>query len=309
MSHHVHKILVATSLGGTSDHVVAAGYQLARLTGAELHLLHAYPLSAVFYGSPMGMATVHPYPMESEREQVGALLDEQLKRLHVPPESVTDKVLAAGAPHRLLITAAQELEADLIVVGASDTHSPLEPLLGSTADRVLRQAHVPVLVVREGTAMPPKRLLAPVDLSELCDQSITWGLGILGDLMGGEPSPEVETLFVLSGNERSGSNQFTPEQVERFAEEELERHTALLAEKVGWPATPKLRTGMPRHEIVAELEERPADLVVLGTHGRSGFERLLLGSVAADVARRASTSVLIVPPSEAREAPAVAQAS
>ncbi len=309
MFHHVHKILVATSLGATSDHVVAAGHELARLTGAELHLLHAYPLSAVFYGSPMGMATVHPYPMESEREQVETRLDEQLERLRIAPEAVTSKVLAAGAPHRLLITASQELGADLIVVGSSDTHSPLEPLLGSTADRVLRQARVPVLVAREGTAVPPKRLLVPVDLSELCDQSVTWGLAILGGLMGEEPPPEVETLFVLSGNERSGSNQFTPQQVERFAEEELERHTALLAEKVGWPAKAKLRTGMPRHEIVAELEERPADLVVLGTHGRSGFERLLLGSVAADVARRANTSVLIVPPAAAREAPAAARAS
>lgn len=309
MSHHVHKILVATSLGGKSDHVVVTGYQFARLTGAELHLLHAYPLSAAFYGSPMGMATVHPYPIENEREQVEALLGEQLHRLGVEAEAVTSKVLAAGAPHRLLIAAAEEIGADLLVVGASEAHSPLDPLLGSTADRVLRQAHAPVLIAREKSRVPPKRLLVPVDLSDLCDRSVTRGLSILGDLMGAEASPEVETLFVLSNNERSGSNQFTPQQVERFAQEELERHTALLAEKVGWPAQPKVRTGMPRHEIVAELEERPADLVVLGTHGRSGFERLLLGSVAADVSRRANSSVLVVPPAEAREASEQARAS
>jgi len=309
MSRHIRRILVATSLGGRSDHVVAAGHRFARLTGAELHLLHAYPLSEAFYGSPMGMATVHPYPLESEREQVEVLLGEQLERLGLEPETVTSKVLAAGAPHRLLITAADEIGADLLVVGASESHSPLDPLLGSTADRVLRQAHVPVLIAREGMAVPPKRLLVPVDLSELCDRSVRRGLAILGDLMGVESSPEIETLFVLSNNERSGSNQFSPEQVERFAQEELERHTELLAEEVGWPALPKLRTGMPRHEIVAELEERGADLVVLGTHGRSGFERLLLGSVAADVARRANTSVLIVPPAEAQEASEKARVS
>ncbi|HEX9641940.1 MAG TPA: universal stress protein, partial [Candidatus Krumholzibacteria bacterium] len=74
-----------------------------------------------------------------------------------------------------------------------------------------------------------------------------------------------------------------------------------LAEETGWRAEPTLRTGLPRQEILSELEKAPADLVILGTHGRSGFERLLMGSVAADVVRQASVSVLVVPPAQARE--------
>jgi nucleotide-binding universal stress UspA family protein len=302
MSRHIHKILVATSLEETSDHVVIAGRELARAAEAELHLLHAYPLAAAFYGSPLGMATVHPHPIVNEREQVELLLDQQLERVGVTADEVAGRWIHPDTPPRRLVVAARELAAELLVVGASDSHSPLEPLLGSTADRVLRQAHVPVLVVRGELKVPPQRVLVPVDLSDLCDQSVRSGIRILKDLVTGEP-PCLETLFVLANAERKGSVQFTSEQIDRFAEEELKRHMALLAEETGWPVEPVLRTGSPRQEIVAELLDNPADLVVLGTHGRSGFERLLLGSVAADVVRRASTSVLVVPPAEVHEDP------
>lgn len=295
----VRRILVATSLGKTSDPVVRAGHIMARYIDAELHLAHAYSIAATFYGSPMGMATVHPYPVESERDQVEGLLNNQLERLGLSQEDVNETTLAAGTPHRLLINTAQEANADLIVVGASDEQSAL--MMGSTADRILRLAHKPVLVVRGELALPPKRILIPLDLSDLCEESIRAGLAFLDSLCG-ESCPELQTLFVLSNVERTGSSQFSPDQVERFAQEELERRTQELCEGTRWTATSCLRIGRPQHEILAELEERPADIVLAGTHGRSGFERLLLGSVACDLVRRSSTHVLVVPPDAARAA-------
>ena len=300
MSNNVKRILVATSLGESGDHVVRAGRTIARFTGSELHLLHAYTISAVFYGSPMGMA-VHPYPVENEQEQVMALLDDQLERLGIAASEIAGRIVKAGAPHRLAASASQKIDADLVVVGASESHGALEPLVGSTADRVLRQSHAPVLVVRGELDLPPATVLAPIDLSDLCEESVRTGLAIVSDLSG-DTRPELKTIFVLSELERSGSSQFTSEQIERFANEELERRSAELHEASGWTAKPHLRTGTPRHEILAELEEHPADLVVLGTHGRSGFERLLLGSVAGDIVRQAKASVLVVPPDAARHA-------
>ncbi len=299
MSRNVQKILVATTLGESSDNVVAAGYDLCRITGAELHLLHAYMMPAMYYGSPMGMATVYPYAIEGERERVEQLLEAQLGRLDIPGEAVTGKIFEIGTAHRLLASASKELEADLILVGASDEDGAFSPLLGSTADRVLRQAHVPVWVVRGRPELPPRRVVAPIDLSDLSDESLRHGLALLDDL--GDEHPALETLFVLSNIERVGSVQFTPEQVERFARQELDRMNKALEDETGWTVTAAVRTGLPRQEIKAELEKNPADLVIVGTHGRSGFERLLMGSVAADVIRHVPCSVLVVPPEEARE--------
>lgn len=299
MPHKIKKILAATSLGESSDHVVAAGQILARASGAELHVLHAYVMPAMYYGSPMGMSAVYPHAVESERERVEKLLDAQLARLQVPAGEVAGKIFEVGTPHRLLVSSAVELGADLILVGASETQGPLAPLLGSTADRVLRKAHVPVWVTRGRLELPLERVLAPTDLSELSNESLRHGLALLDDLA--RERPRLATLFVLSNIERLGSGQFGPEQVERFARQELERSNEALEKDTGWKAAGSLRTGLPRHEIMASLEEEPADLVVLGTHGRSGFERLLMGSVAADVVRHVSTNVLVVPPAEARD--------
>jgi hypothetical protein len=60
-----------------------------------------------------------------------------------------------------------------------------------------------------------------------------------------------------------------------------------------------VRVGLPRQEILAVLDARHADLAVLGTHGRSGFERLTLGSVAAEVAHHATCNLLVLPPDAA----------
>ena len=64
----------------------------------------------------------------------------------------------------------------------------------------------------------------------------------------------------------------------------------------GRPRSTRVRTGYAREEILAALAERKADLVVLGTHGRSGFERLVIGSVTAGVLRDAGCNLLVVPP-------------
>lgn len=294
------KILVATTLGQSSDHVVAAGSEVARLTGAELHLLHAYVMPAIYYGSPMGMTAVQPYDLEGEQKQIEKLLEAQLERLEIPAEEVAGQILEVGTAHRLLVESAEELGVDLILIGTSESQGPLAPLLGSTADRVLRKSRLPVWVVRQGARLPPEGVLTTLDLSDLSEESALQGLRLVEAVSGGHP-PKVETLFVLSQVERAGSVQFSPEQVERFAYEELQRRVQELGEKSGFRPQPVLRVGLPRQEIMAQLEKDPADLVVLGTHGRSGFERLLMGSVAADVVRHAPSSVLVVPPAEARE--------
>lgn len=301
MAEKIETVLVATSLAQASDPVVRAGYDAARRAGAALHLFHAYPLPIAYYGTPLGMTAVHPEALESEKSRCEMMLAEQLRRLEIPRRAVAGTAIEIGAPHRMLLEIAGELAPDLLVVGAAEEHAALAPFLGSTADRVLRKSTVPVLVVRAPLVLPPARVLAPVDLSELAEDSLRRGLAILHQLAGGE-GLAVEALFVLSPVDREGSVHFKPEQVDRFAREELDLFLGRIAAagEEATRVTGEVRAGLPRQEIVRELEEHPADLVVIGTHGRSGFERFLLGSVAADIARHAPSNVLVIPPAVAR---------
>jgi universal stress protein E len=172
--------------------------------------------------------------------------------------------------------------------------------LGSTADRVLRRAICPVLVVRGDLRIPPRKALAPVDLSPLAAESFRAGLGLLAQIGGGTAS-EVEALFVLSVIQRQVAPQFTPEQVDRFAAEELRRFIETNAGAAAGEVRRKVRAGNTREEIFAEIADYRPDLVLLGTHGLGGFDRFVIGSVAADVTREAPCSVLVVPPTTMKE--------
>jgi len=291
-------VLIGSSLGEESDALVRTGLAWARAEGARIHLVHSFatPLAA----SPViGMFGRLAFPRETdaqladEEARMHRRLEEQVRRVGVSPDETAGHVVRHGAPHRILGDLAAELGAGLIVVGATGGDR-LHRLLGSTADRILRRATCPVLIVRGEPAMPPARVLAPVDLSPLSAAAFRTGVERLGGLPGN--APEIEALFVLSPIQRQVSPQFTPEQVDRFAEEELEQFvTAHAGDAARGRVQHKVRVGTAREEILAEVEEWRPDLVVLGTHGLGGFDRLVIGSVAADIVREAPCSVLVVP--------------
>ena len=284
-------ILIGSSLTPQSDPVVGAAVHLARVSGADLHLVHAYAPPLAYFATPTGFATFDAGLLEAEEEAHRRMLGEQLERVGVEAGVFTSTAIAGGAPHRLVLEEARSVEADLLVVGSRETDRPR--WLGSTADRVLRQAPCPVWVVRGESAMPPRRVLAPVDLSPHSEDSLRRGLALL-DGIGAEP--EIALLFVVLPIEREGSGQFTPEQIDRMANEEVDRFLARVDPETRRKLHPEVRVGEPRAEIVQDLGEGGFDLVLLGTHGRGGFERFLIGSVAADVAERSPTSVLVIPP-------------
>ena len=299
MTKHSKIILVGTSLEEASDAVVRTGAELARLWNAELHLFHAFSLPVAYFAVPAGIATIQPNLLESERQLRRQMFDEQLRRAGVDLATPAGVVIEAGAVHRMLLENAADLGADLIVVGSSET--PGRVLRGNTADRVLRQATCPVWVTAGNTELPTRRALAPVDLSPISHSCLLRGLELLDALPDGDEAV-VDTLFVLTDEEHESSTQFTPEQIENLAREELDRFVERLAAANRHPIRRReVRIGEIRAEVLREIEETPTDLLLLGTHGRSGFERLLLGSVASDLASTATCDVLIMPPVKAAE--------
>jgi nucleotide-binding universal stress UspA family protein len=96
-----------------------------------------------------------------------------------------------------------------------------------------------------------------------------------------------------------------PLAVSHVGTEQLQQDLEIWAETAraeGVPITAIVTSGEPVREIVAKAEHMHADLLVMGTHGASGFERLLLGSVAEKVLRKAPCPVLTVPRAEPAEA-------
>lgn len=293
----IRTVLIGTDLDNDSEALVRIGSQLARAAGAKVQLVHAFspPLGFV---SELG-AGVDPAVLAAEEQRCREALEEQVRAAGIGQDELSSATVQTGAPHKVLPDLASEGGADLLVIGAT-AGGRLHRLLGSTADRVLRRTACPVLVVRGGLNVPPRKVLAPVDLSPLSAEAFGAGLRLLSEIEGGS-APELEALFVLGVVQRQVSPQFTPEQVDRFASDELKRfveaHAGTAAERI----RQKVRAGNIREEILAEIDDFRPDLVLLGTHGVGGFDRFAIGSVAADVAREAPCSVLVVPPAAKRE--------
>lgn len=145
-----------------------------------------------------------------------------------------------------------------------------------------------------------RRILCPVDFSEFSQSSLAYAAAF-AKLFGSE----VTVLHVLAtalSPASSGTNSALLEQVPA-ARRSIEDELRLLLgpqSSAGVTLGTRIAEGDPAAEIVRHAAERGVDLLVMGTHGRSGFDRLTLGSVAEKVLRKAPCPVLTVPPGVAR---------
>jgi nucleotide-binding universal stress UspA family protein len=152
----------------------------------------------------------------------------------------------------------------------------------------------PATVVAEPP--PPRRILHPTDFSASAEQALAQARS-LARALGAELvllHVEVETPLYRESFVDSGEVRRVFEAQHAWAREALGRR-AEACRAAGVPARALLTAGGPPHEsIVATAEAESADLIVLGTHGRGGFTRWFMGSVADRVVRSARCPVLTV---------------
>jgi nucleotide-binding universal stress UspA family protein len=206
-------------------------------------------------------------------------------------------VVRTGHPSAEIVELAEELGADLIVVGARGRSASAGFNLGAVAHEVVRNAPGAVLVVR-GEGRPPGRVLVAVDGSAHASaalHSLSW-FPLPGDA-------EVLVLSVVQPFDPLGGSPI-PEHLEHplaeIRRQEWAVATRVAAEARAWLADqgwrgdePQVREGQPAHEILRAASEMEADLIVIGSRGQRGGTGYLLGSVAQKVVRYATASVLI----------------
>lgn len=214
----------------------------------------------------------------------------------------TVSTVIQGEPYRTIVEYADEYDVDLIVMPTHGRRGLQRLLLGSTTERVVRRAEVPVLTIRPDAAEPhyPYRdVLVPTDGSE----SATEALSVAADV-----ATEADAaLYVLSAitYQTLGidvRSDIQTAMLEESAEDIVEEATELAKRAGVEQVHGVVEYGSSVHEAVLSfLEEREVDLVVVGTHGRTGFDRYLLGSVAEALVRTSPVPVLTVRPPESED--------
>jgi nucleotide-binding universal stress UspA family protein len=138
-------ILAPVDFGAGSDHSLDVALDLAKLTGASVHVLHVYQIPV--YGFPDGAFLAGPEIATRLSEAAQKGLDSVVARVGDRGVKV-DGVLRQGNPPDEIVAAAQALACDAIVIGTHGRKGLAHALMGSVAERVVRTSPVPVLTIR-----------------------------------------------------------------------------------------------------------------------------------------------------------------
>lgn len=290
-------ILFATDFSPSSERAMDYALVLAQAYDAEVHLLHAIVLHESDPGNPEKQ---FPESMEL-LSRMSEVAESELARAAdrhqstcVSLKEVTRRGYSAG---EVIIEYADEITADLIIVGTHGRRGIGRWVLGSVAEEVVRHASCPVLSVRdmETEGVPTLgRILVPVDFSRWSAHGVKSATELAARFDAG-----LELVHVI---EEPVWPEFYPvdcrwqltEELQRAATTELEA-LASDARALGVDVELRILNGQPAMEISHLVEELGVGLVVLPTSGRSGIEHMLLGSTAERVVRRAACPVLTLP--------------
>jgi nucleotide-binding universal stress UspA family protein len=293
------RILLATDGSSYGEDAEGYAYCLAALWQATLTVLTVLefppglnpdaPVNRLYLEELMKQATAHLADLRARAANRGISLHTRL---------------ATGIPSEELLAAAQAEDSDLIVVGTKGKTGLEHVLLGSTAERVIRTAPCPVLAVRShrrdqsgGRPDPCRgvtlsRLLVPVDFSDCSLDALEYAL-----LFARRAGASIRLLHVLEpvcyGLDFTLPHATKSERLREQMNKRLSDLAVAISDS-GVTAHVQLRGGLPSDSILDSARTEPADLIVMGTHGRRGLSHALSGSVAEAVLRKATCPVLTV---------------
>ncbi len=208
------------------------------------------------------------------------------------PAEVTSirKVNEIGSPAQLILDSAQNLSADLVVVGVRGRSRLSEAVLGSVSHRVLMHGSRPTLIVR-GAARKVQRVLIAIEERNDADRIVKWLTEHpLADPVEFRVVHAIIPIGVNDPYNTLGTSTWW-EGAERYAEE-LVKSTAGKLLNPRYTVSTNVAQGNPA--AVIEQEAKNMDLVVVTSHGRKGISRFLLGSVSHAVVHHVTCPILVL---------------
>jgi len=286
-------IVVGLDFSAGSEAALLRAADLAERLHARLHLVHAAATMRVEHGDALFDDTVHSVERRT-REFVEEALGSTEAFDVIGPEVVVRRGEAAADA---LVRYARQVGAGLVVVGTHGLRGVRRFLMGSVAEEVVRRAPCPVLTVPNAAARtapgPSAPVLVPVDFSDVNREAVS-----AAQLIASQFAAPVELVHIV---ERTGPypdfynnipGLLTFHDTVSDSEERAEPYLRRFGEDVGGVSGYHVRRGRPDRAIAEVAEETDAGLIVMATHGLTGLDHALIGSVTERTLRRAPCPVL-----------------
>jgi nucleotide-binding universal stress UspA family protein len=278
-------ILIPTDGKDGTKPAITHGIQLAATYDATVHALYVVDLPYLS-GS---QAEQRVEPLETKLNVEGRDATEAIcEQAREHGLDVTETV-ETGLPFLSIIDYADAHDIDLVTMGTHGAGSSRAQFMGSTAKKVVRLSKMPVLTVRAVETAPTTEytnLLLATDGTQGSQRAISH----CSELAAAYDATVHVISVVDSRLTRKGSGrEFMAEQAEQACTDAVARISNTVV-----TTTSDVLNGRPADRILDYADDHDIDLVVLGTHGRSGIDRFVMGSVAETVLGRATTPVLTV---------------
>jgi len=278
------KILAATDFSTRSNRALRQAGLLAQASGASLAVVHV-----VDDDQPQAI-------LDMEQREADAILREQISVMPELQKADCNPLVVTGSPFSGILAAATTMRADLIVMGAHRRQLLRDIFVGTTVERVIRTGPFPVLMVNREVQEHYDRVLIPVELSEPSIHALR--MAKASGLINLTQATMLHAFMAIGKGKppMAGADAADYDASERQnAIEELVRF--LVANGFdGQKWSLRVEEGAPTDVIARAVEQMRADLVIMGTHARSGLLKELIGSVTEAILRTVDADVLAVPP-------------
>ena len=281
------RILVPTDGSDSAAAGAAHGCRLASAFGAAVHALGVVDVAAAgLFETDVEYAESLRSKAESGVDRVSELADSE--------GIVAERTVTEGAPVATILEYADR--ADLIVMGTHGRTGIERVALGSVTERVLRRAPVPVVTARAAATVPTdgyRSILVPTDGSETAEVAVEHAIEVAAAFDATLHAIHVVDMALLGGGGGGGA---APEAA-RSMEKRGRSQVAAIAQRArdrGLSATTTVETGFPAGDVLRYADREAINLIVMGTTGRTGLNRILLGSTTERVIRHATQPVMAV---------------
>lgn len=285
----INNILICTDGSEYSEGAIRESIGLAKKTSAKITALAVIDFNPEF-------DALAPDLLEKMEEQAAGYVRAIKERAEKESIECRAFVIRSENPYLAIAEEAEKTKADMIVMGRRGRTGLKRLLMGSVTKRTIGHAPCNVLVVPRNATLSCRTILTATDGSRYSETAVKEA----ADLALGCGA---RLIIVTAVNaEKSAPLDIVSSQMQKDMVAESEMSTAEdhirkakeIAEKQGVRAEALIYAGSPAEVIVHAAKEKTAELIVVGSHGRTGIDRLLLGSVAERVIGTAACATLVV---------------
>ena len=286
----IKRIIVGIDVFTKSNNVLKRALMVAKQNKAELFIVHAvqtpwFSVPSYFGGKEITVNT----------EGIKKKIAKKIKALNSNGKVAYSVLVKEGNASDIILYESKLLKADMIVIGANTKNK--KNFLGSTAEKVAYQSHLPILIVKNRVKDPYQNIVAPTDFQTQSKQSILFAKNIF-------PAVKIKAVhayevFYAAGIYTAGSYTLEGLDIELYnesAKAAAENNLKEFMQDVGIGKGKVIDGELnSRESLLKYINKGSYDLVVIGSRGTSGF-KALLGSVASSILRESPTDVLIYVP-------------